>query len=189
MQQHLKNYGFNLSSCRGLAARTALLAAVALTAVACSSTKPAPVAPMPASAPDAAPSAQPMAVAPQGETQEQILQRIIAMLSANSIYFDYNTYTIKAEYQSVLQKDFDTLKSMPPVQLRLEGNADERGSSEYNLALGQKRSEAVRRALNILGMPDANVEAVSYGKEKPKAECHDESCWAQNRRVDLAVKR
>jgi peptidoglycan-associated lipoprotein len=189
MQQNLKDFGFNLSSCRGLVARSALLAAVALTAVACSSTKPAPVAPAPASAPAAANDAQPMAVAPQGETQEQILQRIVAMLAANSIYFDYNTYTIKPEYQGVLQKDFDTLKSMPPVSLRLEGNADERGSSEYNLALGQKRAEAVRRALNILGMPDSNVEAISYGKEKPKAECHDESCWSQNRRVDLAVKK
>jgi len=188
MQQNFKDYGFNLSACRGLVARTALLAAVALAGVACSSTKPAPLAPAPASAP-ASTGAEPMAVAPQGETQEQILQRIIAMLAANSIYFDYNTYTVKPEYQSVLQKDFDTLKSMPPVQLRLEGNADERGSSEYNLALGQKRAEAVRRALNILGMPDSNVEAVSFGKEKPKADCHDESCWSQNRRVDLAVKK
>ncbi|HEX4325996.1 MAG TPA: peptidoglycan-associated lipoprotein Pal [Burkholderiales bacterium] len=188
MQQNFQDFGINLSSCRGLVVRTALLAAVALTGVACSSTKPAPAAPMPASAP-AATGARPMAVAPQGETQEQILQRIIAMLAANSIYFDYNTYTIKPEYQGVLQKDFNTLKSMPPVSLRLEGNADERGSSEYNLALGQKRAEAVRRALNILGMPDSSVEAISYGKEKPKADCHDESCWSQNRRVDLAVKK
>ncbi|MDB5581247.1 MAG: OmpA/MotB [Bradyrhizobium sp.] len=184
-----KDHRFNLSTCRGFAARAALLGAVALTAVACSSTKPAPVAPVPASAPAPAPSAEPMAVAPQGETQEQILQRIVDMLASNSIYFDYNTYTIKPEYQSVLQKDFDALKRMPPVSLRLEGNADERGSAEYNLALGQKRSEAVRQALSILGMPDANVEAVSFGKEKPKADCHDESCWSQNRRVDLAVKK
>ena len=188
MRQELKDYRFNLSTCRGLAVRVALLGAVALAGVACSSTKPAPVATASTSAP-ATPSAEPTAVAPQGETQEQILQRIVDMLASNSIYFDYNTYTIKPEYQSVLQKDFDALKRMPPVSLRLEGNADERGSAEYNLALGQKRAEAVRQALNILGMPDSNVEAVSFGKEKPKADCHDESCWSQNRRVDLAVKK
>ena len=188
MQQDLKDFRFDLSTCRGIAVRAALLGAVALAAVACSSTKPAPVAT--ASAPStSSSSAEPMAVSPQGETQAQILQRIVDMLASNSIYFDYNTYTIKPEYQTVLQKDFDALKRMPPVSLRLEGNADERGSAEYNLALGQKRAEAVRQALNILGMPDNNVEAVSFGKEKPKADCHDESCWSQNRRVDLAVKK
>lgn len=188
MKQDQMNSTFNLSTCRRLAVRAAALGAVTLAAVACSHTKPATTSAVPASSAYVAPgpSSQPVA---QGETQEQILQRIIAMLASNSIYFDYNEYTIKPEYQSVLQKDFDTLKRMPPVALRLEGNADERGSSEYNLALGQKRAEAVRRALNVMGMPDSNVEAVSYGKEKPKADCHDESCWSQNRRVDLAVKR
>jgi peptidoglycan-associated lipoprotein len=188
MQENLKDFGINLSSCRRLAVRTALLGAVALAGVACSSTKPAPMVTT-TTAPAERPIASSGPVSPQGETQEQILQRIIAMLASNSIYFDYNTYTIKPEYQTALQKDFDALKSMPPVSLRLEGNADERGSAEYNLALGQKRAEAVRQALHIMGMADANVEAVSFGKEKPKAECHDESCWSQNRRVDLAVKR
>ena len=176
------------SSYRRVAAQAALLASVALFSAACSTTKPA-APPEPVSAPAPAPSAAPAAVAPAGETDMQRLERIVKMLSDNSIYFDYNNYTVKPEYQSVLQKDFDALKSMPRMSLRLEGNADERGSSEYNLALGQKRAEAVRRALGILGMPDTNVEAVSFGKEKPRADCHEEKCWAENRRVDMAVKR
>jgi peptidoglycan-associated lipoprotein len=156
--------------------------------VACSSTKPKPAPTTAAAAPYAAPGAGSQPVS-RGETQEQILQRIINMLASNSIYFDYNNYTIKPEYQSVLQKDFQALKSMPPVALRLEGNADERGSAEYNLALGQKRAEAVRRALGVLGMSDSSMEAISYGKERPKADCHEENCWSQNRRVDIAVKK
>lgn len=188
MQQQTMSLNINFSTCRRLAVRAAILGAVALTAAACSHTKPASTASAtPASAPYAAPpSSQPVA---QGETQEQILQRIINMLASNSIYFDYNNYTIKPEYESVLQKDFQALKRMPPVALRLEGNADERGSSEYNLALGQKRAEAVRRALGVLGMSDSSMEAISYGKERPKADCHEESCWSQNRRVDIAVKK
>jgi peptidoglycan-associated lipoprotein len=170
-------------------AKLTLIIAVALLATACSSTKPPP--PEPAAAPAAAPAPAPSAapVAPAGETDAQRLERIIATLAANPIYFDYDNYTVKPEYQGLLDKDYQALKTMPAMQVRLEGNADERGSSEYNLALGQKRSEAVRRALGILGMPDANIEAVSFGKEKPKADCHEEKCWAENRRVDFAVKR
>ena len=170
-------------------AKLALVIAGALLATACSSTKPPP--PEPAAAPTAAPAPapSPAPVAPAGETDAQRLERIIATLAANPIYFDYDNYTVKPEYQGLLDKDYQVLKTMPAMQVRLEGNADERGSSEYNLALGQKRSEAVRRALGILGMPDANIEAVSFGKEKPKADCHEEKCWAENRRVDFAVKR
>jgi peptidoglycan-associated lipoprotein len=72
------------------------------------------------------------------------------------------------------------------VSIRVEGNTDERGSSEYNLALGQKRAAAVVEALKVYGATDAQMEAVSWGREKPKAEGHDEAAWAQNRRVDLA---
>lgn len=170
-------------------AKLALVIAGALLATACSSTKPPP--PEPAAAPTAAPAPTPSAapVAPAGETDAQRLERIIATLAANPIYFDYDNYTVKPEYQGLLDKDYQALKTMSAMQVRLEGNADERGSSEYNLALGQKRSEAVRRALGILGMPDANIEAVSFGKEKPKADCHEEKCWTENRRVDFAVKR
>jgi peptidoglycan-associated lipoprotein len=72
---------------------------------------------------------------------------------------------------------------------RLEGNADERGSREYNLALGQNRAEAVKHALQLLGVPDSQVEVVSFGEEKPRSTCHEEKCWAENRRVDVSNKK
>jgi peptidoglycan-associated lipoprotein len=75
------------------------------------------------------------------------------------------------------------------MSVRLEGNADERGSTEYNLALGQKRAEAVRHAMALLGVPEGSMEAVSYGKEKLRAKCHEEKCWAEDRRVDFAAKK
>ncbi len=172
------------------AAQAALLGAAVLLSAACSTTKPVvAAAPTPAasSAPAAvAPAARPMAVT---ESDAQRIERIVRQLAANSIYFDYNTYTIKPEYQRMLEQDFAALKTMPQVNLRLEGNADERGSREYNLALGQKRAEAVRHALALLGVPDSRMEAVSYGKEKPRATCHEEKCWAEDRRADVAVKR
>jgi peptidoglycan-associated lipoprotein len=131
-----------------------------------------------------APAAQPVL-----ETDAQKIERIAKVLSAGSVYFDYDNYTVKPEYERVLEQDYAALKDMPNLNIRLEGNADERGSSEYNLALGQKRAEAVRLTLRALGVPDARMEAISFGKEKPRATCHEENCWSQNRRVDLAVKR
>ncbi|HTY02502.1 MAG TPA: peptidoglycan-associated lipoprotein Pal [Rhodocyclaceae bacterium] len=165
--------------------RTLVLAAVVATLSACSSTpEKAPAAPAPAASP--AP-ATPVPVAPP-ETEAVRFERILNALAAKSVYFDYDDYTVKAEYQSLLKEDYELLKSEPKLAIRLEGNADERGSREYNLALGQKRAEAVRRALVLLGIPEAQIEAVSYGKERPRALCHDEKCWSQNRRVDFAHK-
>jgi peptidoglycan-associated lipoprotein len=164
----------------------ALVTSVLLTACASKpAPEPAPPPPTPVAQPAPPPPPEPT---PVGETDAQKLARITKMLSDNSIYFDYNTYTIKADGQSTLQADSDALKSMPSIKLSLEGNADERGSAEYNLALGQKRSEAVKQALKEMGIPEDSLEAVSFGKEKPRATCHDESCWSQNRRVDLKVK-
>lgn len=123
------------------------------------------------------------------ETDAQRMARIIRTLASQSIYFDYDDYRIKPEYQAQLKQDFELLSSVPQLAIRLEGNTDERGSTEYNLALGQKRAEAVRRALALLGVPEARLEAVSYGKEHPRVACHEESCWSQNRRVDLSEKK
>ncbi len=123
------------------------------------------------------------------ETEAERLDRIAKTLAGQSLYFDYDNYAIKSEGQQTLKQDFDLLKSAPQVSLRIEGNADERGSSEYNLALGQKRAEATRRALVLLGVPEAQLEATSYGKERPRANCHEEKCWAENRRVDFATKK
>ncbi len=113
---------------------------------------------------------------------------MIQELAKKSIYFDFDDFTVKQEFQGVLKQQAEFITQTPKDMVMLSGNADERGSSEYNLALGQKRAEAVRKALIILGVPDSRLEAVSYGKEKPRATCHEEKCWQENRRVDFEHK-
>ena len=104
---------------------------------------------------------------------------------ARIIYFDFDSYTVKPEYQSVLDAHARYLKSHTATRVTLEGNTDERGGREYNLALGQKRADAVRRALGLLGVPDSQMEAVSFGKEKPAVQGSSEEAYAKNRRVEL----
>ena len=107
---------------------------------------------------------------------------------ARIIYFDYDSYTVKPEYQSLIDGHARFLKANAQRRVSIEGHTDERGGREYNLALGQKRSEAVRRALALLGVGDAQVEAVSFGKEKPAAQGSGESVWAQNRRAEITYR-
>ena len=101
------------------------------------------------------------------------------------IYFDLDSYTVKGEYQSVLEAHSRYLRADRNRRVNLEGHTDERGGSEYNLALGQKRAEAVRQALNLLGVSDAQIEAVSYGKEKPASTGSTDADYAKNRRVEI----
>jgi peptidoglycan-associated lipoprotein len=103
-----------------------------------------------------------------------------------SVYFDFDKYDIKDSQKAVVERQGKYLASNGALKIRAEGNADERGGREYNLALGQKRAEAVVRALKVYGVKDGQVEPVSFGSEKPKAQGHDEAAWAENRRVDLA---
>jgi len=108
-------------------------------------------------------------------------------LSANrSVYFDFDDYSIKQDYVPLIERHGKYLSSHPSVAIKIEGNADERGSAEYNLALGQRRAQAVLGALKVYGVKDAQMEAVSWGEERPKAAGHDEASWAQNRRADLS---
>ena len=102
-----------------------------------------------------------------------------------SVYFDFDDFIIKSEYTGLLERHSKFLASNPKVAIKVEGNSDERGGSEYNLALGQKRAEAVLRALKVYGVKDSQMEATSWGKSKPKASGHDEAAWAQNRRDDI----
>jgi peptidoglycan-associated lipoprotein len=103
-----------------------------------------------------------------------------------SVYFDFDQYTIRpGDDKSVVELHGPYLAKHPDLHIRVEGNTDERGGAEYNLALGQRRAESVKSALKILGAQDGQVEAVSFGKEKPKAPGHDESAWSQNRRADI----
>lgn len=105
-----------------------------------------------------------------------------------SIYFDYDSFSIKDEFKPLVDAHAKFLRANPTRRSNLEGNTDERGGSEYNLALGQKRSDAVRRALVLLGVPDSQLEATSFGKEKPKAQGSNEAAWAENRRVDFSYR-
>ena len=109
-------------------------------------------------------------------------------LAKRSIYFDFDSYAVRDDYQPLLQQHAQYLKSHPDRHVLIQGNTDERGTSEYNLALGQKRAEAVRRAMSLLGVADTQMEAVSLGKEKPQGSGHDEASWAQNRRSDLVYQ-
>ena len=106
-------------------------------------------------------------------------------LAQRSIYFDYDSFSVKDEYKPVLQAHAKFLVENPTAKIYLQGHTDERGSREYNLALGQKRADAVRRVMTVLGVKDSQVEGVSYGEEKPKNGGHDDSAYAQNRRADI----
>lgn len=105
-------------------------------------------------------------------------------LAKRSVYFDFDSYVVKREYDSVADVHARYL-SKNQKKVLIQGNTDERGGREYNLALGQKRAEALRKKMAILGVPEAQMEAVSLGKEKPKATGSDEQSWAENRRDDI----
>jgi peptidoglycan-associated lipoprotein len=109
-------------------------------------------------------------------------------LAKRSIYFDFDSYTVKEGDLATLQAHAKYLAGHPDRHVLIQGNTDERGTSEYNLALGQKRAEAVRGVLKQYGVSDSQVEAVSLGKEKPVANGHDEAAWAQNRRSDIVYQ-
>jgi peptidoglycan-associated lipoprotein len=107
---------------------------------------------------------------------------------ARLIYFDYDSVAIKTEFQGLIEGHARFLRANPARRIAVEGHTDERGGREYNLALGQRRAEAVRRALGLLGVPDNQIEAVSLGKEKPAASGADETVWAKNRRAEIAYR-
>ncbi|MCW5222113.1 peptidoglycan-associated lipoprotein Pal [Verminephrobacter aporrectodeae] len=107
---------------------------------------------------------------------------------ARIVYFDYDSYVIRPEFQPLIEAHSRYLQAAGNRKLMLEGHTDERGGREYNLALGQKRAEAVRRALGLLGVPERQVEAVSFGKEKPAVQGSTEDVHAQNRRVELSYR-
>ncbi len=104
------------------------------------------------------------------------------------VYFDYDSYVIKPEFQSVIELHSRYLNADKSRRVAIEGHTDERGGREYNLALGQKRAEAVRSALGLLGVADNQVEAVSFGKEKPAVQGSDEAALAKNRRAEIRYK-
>lgn len=110
------------------------------------------------------------------------------ILSKRNIYFDFNSDAVKAEFRPLVEAHAQYLKSHQDAKVILQGNTDERGTREYNLSLGQRRSVAVKKALNLLGVQDTQIETVSYGEEKASVNCADEDCFQQNRRVDIVYQ-
>ena len=105
--------------------------------------------------------------------------------SKRSVYYEFDQYDVKSEYRALVEAHARYLREHPRAQVAVQGNADERGSREYNLALGQRRSEGVKKMLTLLGVAERRIEATSFGEEKPRAVGHDEASWAENRRSDI----
>jgi peptidoglycan-associated lipoprotein len=175
--------------------RILFLASAAVLAAGCASTKleekPAPVVeqskptPPPAPAPAPAPVTK---VEPPAPVPTDPLNDPTSILAKRSVYFDFDKSVIKVEYQSLIEAHGRYLVEHASRQVRIEGNCDERGGREYNLALGQRRADAVRERMELVGVPGARIETISFGKEKPKALGHDEASWADNRRADLVYR-
>ncbi len=108
-----------------------------------------------------------------------------SILSKRSIYFDFDKYEVKPEYKDLVAAHAKFLVSHGQLKMLIQGNTDERGSREYNLALGQKRADAIKKMLTLLGAREEQVESVSLGEEKPKNEGQNEAAWAENRRGDM----
>jgi len=107
------------------------------------------------------------------------------ILSKRSVYFDYDSFVVKDEYRPLVEAHARYLQQNRNARATVQGNTDERGSREYNIALGQKRADSVKRMMTLLGATESQIETVSFGKEKPKNPGHDETAWAENRRDDI----
>jgi peptidoglycan-associated lipoprotein len=174
-------------------------AAAAALLAACTSVpldeKPAPVAekstpPTAAPAPAPAPAPDTRTVARVDAAPKPIdpLNDPASGLGKREVFFDFDRFEIKPEYIALVEAHGRYLAARKDRKVVIEGNADERGSREYNLALGQKRADSVKNRLKLLGVTDAQIETVSFGEERPRCTQHDESCWSQNRRADIVYR-
>jgi peptidoglycan-associated lipoprotein len=168
--------------------QTLSLAALAITVAACGTTEvkqpPGPQAAAPAAPAASAPASRTTPASATAVTANP-LKDPKSLLSQRSVYFDFDDSGVKGQYDKLLQAHGRYLVDHQGVSLRLEGNCDERGSREYNLALGQRRAQSVKNVLKVMGVADARVETISYGEDKPMATGHDEAAWAKNRRADI----
>ncbi len=116
------------------------------------------------------------------------LQDPNSILSQRSVYYEYDSYTVKSEYRELVLSHARFLRDNASANVILQGNTDDRGSREYNLALGQRRADSVRNMMTLAGARDEQIESVSLGEEKPRALGHGESAWSQNRRTDILYR-
>ena len=196
-----------MTNFRGLA--IVALATVSIAGVGCKKKVAAAAPPPPAPQPTAqAPRPQPVAQQPRTATQTPAPQqasqpprtpnaatraRIDTLLARiEDAYFDYDKHTLRPDAIQALQTDStelrDILKDYPDYKLTVEGHCDERGSAEYNVALGQERAQAAKDYLVQVGIPSDQLATISYGKEKPACEEHDEACWQKNRRIHIVAQ-
>jgi peptidoglycan-associated lipoprotein len=172
----------------------AAVLAVAAFLASCATSEPTAPAAQP-SAPQVTPRPAPQAQPPVAQPVPQTAARVSPLndpsniLSKRSVYYDYDNYDVKPEFRELVEAHARYLRDNPGARVTLEGNCDERGSREYNVALGQKRSEGVKKMMTLLGAREQQIEAVSFGEEKPKSNGHDESAWSQNRRSDIVYSR
>ncbi len=159
--------------------------------VGCTTTPPT----QPPSAPAAsAPPSQPQVAAPAQSAPAKRSQALDplrdanSLLSKRSVYFDFDEAIIRQADQPLIEAHARYVATHGDAKLTVQGNADERGSREYNLALGQRRAEAVKRAMTLLGARDDQIETVTFGKEKPMCTEHEEACWSRNRRADIVYR-
>jgi len=144
--------------------------------------------PAPAPAPTASASTPSVRSSSSASVSGTPTRTTYAMPAARSVYYEFDRAEIKSEGVKTIEANAQYLRAHPEVKVKVEGNADERGSREYNLALGQRRADAESKRMAILGIPTDRIEAVSFGKEKPKATGHDESAWSENRRSDIVYR-
>ncbi len=165
------------------------LGAVALFTACSTPPKPAPrVEPPPprmAEAPAPAQASEPPKVDEEALRRQRIQARISEVFKP--VYFAYDQSTLSAEGQSTLQEIGKLMKEVPEIAARIEGHADERGSNDFNLALGERRSKAVQDYLSSFGVKGSQMTTISYGEEKPAVDGHDEGAWAKNRRVEFTT--
>lgn len=165
----------------------ALASAVATLLAACASTKPAeaPAAPV-----TQAPQTQAPVTAPATQSNAAMdpLNDPNSPLAKRSVYFAFDSSAVDGEGKTTVANHAEYLKGQADKKVIIQGNTDARGSREYNLALGQRRAESVKHAMEVLGVKEQQLEAVSFGKEKPKATGHTEADYAENRRADIVYQ-
>ena len=165
-----------------------MISVVVVALAGCASKEPLKEVPVETRTPTAAvtaPTATPTPTKPAAVVAVNPLKDPNNILSKRIIYFDYDKDTVKSEFQAIVQAHAKYLADNRGRKIRLEGHADERGSREYNMALGQRRGDAVRKATNLLGVGNERMETISFGEDKPRAQGNDESAWSQNRRVEI----
>ena len=166
-------------------------AASLLALAACATEEPKPAATAPVEGKPGAPQAvqtqpvKPVTTPKPGGSPFAALKDPNSILSKRSVYFDFDKFDVKPEFRPLVEAHAKFLRENPSAKMLIQGNADERGSREYNVGLGQRRSDSVKKMLTLLGAREDQIESVSLGEEKPMCTQHSEDCWAKNRRGDM----